>query len=293
VSGDVTPESERRVRGTLAALRGSQSPLILLLGGLLNLAQLLVLQGRLREAAASYEEVVQLTAGHEVLQVTTGGLAYYFGLGDLLREWNKLDEAEHCLTQGMELLKGTRAAFADNVALGFLALARLEQARGEYSRAKAALDTFTQRAQQEHYAAHLVTRGAAVRTQVELAEGNLAAAIRWMEESDLSPTDENLSYLREQEYLTLARVRIAQGRDDPEGPFLQEALSLLKRLQTAAESKARRGSVIEILILQALALDTQGERRAALSTLERVLVLTEPQGYMRLFIDEGPRWPSS
>src|SRR5439155_18066081 len=114
-------------------------------------------------------------------------------------------------------------------------------------------DTFAQMAHQHGFAPILLAQGTAVRTQVELTQGNLAAAMRWAESSRLSTSDE-LSYLHEQQYLTLARVRIAQGRDESRGSLFQDALSLLARLLTDAEPKARMRSVIEILILRALAL---------------------------------------
>jgi len=126
-----------------------------------------------------------------------------------------------------------------------------------------------------------------VQAQVELARRNLAAASRWADASGLSTSDDDLSYLHEREYLTLARVRIAQGRDDPAGPFLQDALHLLQRLLQDAEAKARMGSALEILVLRALAHQAQGDRTAALTTLEQALLLAEPEGYMRLFVDEG------
>jgi LuxR family maltose regulon positive regulatory protein len=103
----------------------------------------------------------------------------------------------------------------------------------------------------------------------------------------LSTADEDLSYSREGEYLTLARVCIAQGRADPAGSFLQDALGLLDRLLSDAEAKARMGSVLEILILRALAFDAEGNRTQALASLERALLLAEPEGYIRLFLDEG------
>jgi LuxR family maltose regulon positive regulatory protein len=92
---------------------------------------------------------------------------------------------------------------------------------------------------------------------------------------------EELSHLREPAYLTLVRVQLATGRTD-------EALQLLQRLQQAAESGGRRGSVIELWMLQALALQVQGNLAQAMLTLTRALSLAEPQGYMRLFLDEGP-----
>ena len=132
-----------------------------------------------------------------------------------------------------------------------------------------------------------MTQSAAVQAQLELAQGNLAAAIRWADSSGLSAEDDDLSYPREGEYLALARVRIAQAREDPEAPLLQDVLHLLDRLLQDAEAKARMSSVLEILMLRALALEAQGNRTSALSTLERALALAEPEGYIRLFVDEG------
>jgi LuxR family maltose regulon positive regulatory protein len=128
---------------------------------------------------------------------------------------------------------------------------------------------------------------AAVRAQLELAQDNLAAAIRWADASGLSVSDEDLLYHREGEYLALSRVRIAHARSDLVTPMLQDILHLLERLLWDAEAKARMGSVLEILIVRVLALDAQGNRISALSTLEQALLLAEPEGYIRLFVDEG------
>src|SRR5947207_7377807 len=103
-----------------------------------------------------------------------------------------------------------------------------------------------------------------------------------------SVDDEQLSYPGEREYLRLARVRIAQGWSDPAGTFLQDALQMLARLLQDAERKARKGSLIEILMLHALALQAQGQQEQALAVLQRVLAMAEPESYMRLFLDEGP-----
>jgi LuxR family maltose regulon positive regulatory protein len=251
------------------------------------LARLHVLQGQLRRAAATYAEALQIATSHEELPFLVDSPACSFGLGDVLREWNQLDEAERYLTQHMDLIKGMPTVDADLVLLGYTTLARLQQARGEYSLALATLAAFTQMAHQRHFFPVLLRRCAAVKAQVELAQGNLTMTMRWAEASGLSVADDDLSYLREREYLTLARVRIAQGREDPAGPFVQDALHLLQRLLQDAETKARMGSALEILVLCALAFHAQGNRAEALSTLERALVLAEPEGYIRLFVDEG------
>jgi LuxR family maltose regulon positive regulatory protein len=120
-----------------------------------------------------------------------------------------------------------------------------------------------------------------------LAQGDLPTALHWAGQSGLSSNDAELPYPREREYLSLVRVRIAQGREDPAGPFLPDALHLLNRLLQEAEAKARMGSALEMLILQALALHAQHERQGALIALQRALTMAGPEGYIRLFVDEG------
>jgi LuxR family transcriptional regulator, maltose regulon positive regulatory protein len=219
--------------------------------------------------------------------VLNSSVPYYFGLGDLLREWNRLDEAERLLLQGMELFSGARSIFADDVWQGYLALARLYQARGEFRQAGAALDTFARLAEARHFIPHLSAQAAAAQAQLDLAQGNLAAAINWADECGLPPNESDLSYPHEREYLILVRVRIVQARNDPAGPMLRDVVRLLDNLLGAAEAKARLGSALEILIVQALALSTQGDRKRALAALERALAHAAPEGYIRLFVDEG------
>ncbi len=270
VSGDVTRAAEQVAVATVAALRASDD-LFALLESITCLARLQGLQGHLHRAASTYGEAKRVLPGQGGLQSLLGSPAYYFGLGDLLRECNELDAAERHLLDGMDLVQGTLTVFADEVTLGYIALARL----------------FTNLASFRHFVPQLLARGKAVRAQVELAQANLAAAIRWADGSGLSLVDEDLSYPREQEYLALARVRIAQGREVLARPFLQEALGLLDRLLQDAEAKARLGSALEILVLRALALQARGDRIGALTTLEHALTRAEPEGYIRLFVDEG------
>ena len=293
VSGDVTPAMERVVASVEAPARASDN-VFAVLKSITLLARQQVLQGRLRQAAATYKQALQLVPGQEGLRVLVGSPSYYFGLGDILREWNDLEAAEHYLADGIDVAgRGALTVDGDVITLGYIAQSRLHQARGEYSQAIATLNTLTQVARQRHFFPLLVAQGKAALVHVELAQGNLAAAIRWLEASGLSVSDD-LSYPREREYLTLARLRIAQGRTDPVGhenlttnSFLQDALYLLNRLLEDAETKARVSSVLEILVLRALAFAVQSKRKEALASLERALLLAEPEGYVRLFIDEG------
>jgi LuxR family maltose regulon positive regulatory protein len=286
VSGEVTSDTEHKIAAAVELIRASEN-LFGIVSSLCLLAWLHILQGRLHQAAATYARVVQVVPRPEVLHIAFSSIFYYFGLGNLLYEWNKLEEAERHFLQGMELVKETRTVEPYVALLGYTTLARLQQARGNTLEALATLDALMHLAEQRHFAAHVMTQGAAVRAQLELAQGNLDAAIRWADTRGLSIEDDDLPYPREGEYLVLVRVRIAQARDDPASPFLQDVLLLLDRLLKDAEEKARLGSVLQILIVQAMALEAQRGWTSTLSTLERVLVLAEPEGYIRLFVDEG------
>jgi LuxR family maltose regulon positive regulatory protein len=286
VSGDVTPDSEREVTDADVLIRSTGNLLAVERSRTLQ-GRFYVLQGRLRQAATVYEQLQQTLPEQAALQTSFGSLFYHFALGDLLREWNDLEAAEQHLLQGMALVNEPLTLEPFVSLLGYSALARLEQARGNSRAALSTLDTLAHVAQLRHFSPHLMTTGAAVRAQLELAQGNLAAALQWANKSELSSEDEDLQYPREGEYLALARVRIAQGRNDPQNPLLQDVLHLLDRLQETAEANARMSSVLEILMLRALAYQVQGDRDVALTTLERVLMLAAPEGYLRLFVDEG------
>ncbi len=285
VDGNMTPATERQVETAAASVRALGN-LPTTMRSISNLARLQLLQGRLHQAAATIEQATQLAPGQGELQALLNGADYYFILGDLLREWNQLNSAEQHLAQGIDLVRETMRADAEMITRGYLSLARLQQACGESPQVLATLDAFAQVAHQHSFAPILLAHEASVRAQMELAQGNLAAAMRWAEARGLSAKDE-LSYLRELEYLTLVRVRIAQGREHPTGPFLSEALVLLERLGEDAEAKMRMRSVLEILLLRALVLDAQGNHAESLNALGRALALAEPEGYIRLFIDEG------
>jgi LuxR family maltose regulon positive regulatory protein len=66
-----------------------------------------------------------------------------------------------------------------------------------------------------------------------------------------------------------------------------QALGLLERLGDLAAVEGRTGSLIEVRVLQALALAAKGEERDGLAVLAEALALAEPEGYTRVFLDEG------
>ena len=126
----------------------------------------------------------------------------------------------------------------------------------------------------------------AIKARIWVAQGRQAEALGWAREQGLS-VDDDLSYLHEYEHVTLARALMARYRNDPDDS-IHEAMRLLGRLLQAAEEGRRAGSVIEILLLLALAHEAMGDIPLALASLARALTLAEPEGYVRIFVDEGP-----
>lgn len=127
---------------------------------------------------------------------------------------------------------------------------------------------------------------AALKVRVWVAQGRLAEARGWVRERGLTVVDD-LDYLREFEHVTLARVLMAEYRRDRADRPILEAMGLLDRLLEAAEEGGRMGVVIEILALQALAHEARGDIPSALVPLSRALTLAKPEGYVRIFVDEG------
>jgi LuxR family transcriptional regulator, maltose regulon positive regulatory protein len=121
---------------------------------------------------------------------------------------------------------------------------------------------------------------------VWIRQGRLAEALRWAHERGLSAGGE-LSYLREFEHITLARLLLARYRNDRGERAQREIGELLDRLERAAQQGGRLGSLIEILVLQALTHQARGDVVRARVPLERALILAEPEGYVRTFVDEG------
>ena len=248
------------------------------LGLSLALADILIAQGRLREAMRTYERGLEVAAGRAPL-VLRGAADMHVGMSELFRERNDLDAARQHLQASTEL--GEHAGLPQNPYRSRVALARIRQAQGDLAGAEDLLRE-AERVYTGDYSPD-VRPVAAVRARVQLAQGRIGDAIAWAHERHLSPTDA-LSYLHEFEHVTLARILLAQ---EAHGPGC-EATRLLERLWAAADDGHRTGSVIEIALLQALDHQAHGDMPAARAALDEALALGEPEGYVRVFLDEGP-----
>jgi len=215
-------------------------------------------------------------------------------LGSIFLEWNDLERAKAALSAGPEQSKLT-----DHMAVQIertIWLVRLKRALGDIA---GALDLIEQAMQAQPISASYF---AALRAQLWLARaesdpGRLADAARWARERRIALDKEDLVpsiiplFSRDIQRLTLARLLIAQRRlsvsSTAAQPDLQPLLRFLDSQLCQAEEKGWITRVIEILILQALAFQAQGNTSQALIPLERALTLAEPEGYVRIFVDES------
>lgn len=250
-----------------------------LIAGAVTLADIRIAQGRLREAMTIYERGLW-RAKKEALR---GAADMHVGMSVLFRERNDLESASRHLLASREL--GDHTGFSQNPHRWRVAMASLREAEGDLAAAVDLLDE-AERVYNGDFSPD-VRPIAALRARVRVAQGDLGAALAWARERSLS-ADDDLSYVREFEHMTLARLLIARHVSEPGGPALHEAARLLDRLFAAAEDGHRTGTVIEILVLRALAQQSRGDVPAALAALEQALTLAEPEGYVRTFVDEGP-----
>ena len=284
VSGDVNAGSERFITSILE--RSREVPNVFTtLRGLLMLAQLHALQGRLHQSEEIYTQAAEALPGPDGAMLLTGSPAYFFGLGDLKREWNCLDEAEKFLAQGVNEV--ARQIFDGYIILdGYQSLARVKQARGDFPGARSTLDEFSQLVYQHHLFEGLLARSRALQARLDLMENNISAALQWVESNGIRVDDE-FSFPREAEFLTLARVLIRTGKDSHKNDPIQNAVQLLDRLQKAARADGRMRSSVEILGLQALAHQALGSSQQAQKSILQAINLAFPEGYIRIFVDEG------
>ncbi len=256
------------------------------LGCALALADIEIAQGRLRDARRIYESGLQLAVDHG-LPTMRGTADMLVGLSELVREQNDLEAAIRYLERSQA--QGEHTGLPQSRYRWYAALAGIRQAEGDLA---GALDLLNEA--ERLYTGDFspdVRPIAARKARLRVAEGSLDAALDWVRGRGLSAEDP-LSYLREYEHVTLARVKLAQHGRNQAGSAIGEVVELLESLLSAAEKGGRTGSVIEILILQAQAFQVLEPGVAnlwpALAPLERALRLAEPEGYVRLFVDEGP-----
>lgn len=260
-----------------------------LVGGAITTADIRLAQGRLSEALGLYEQGLALgtRGGRPVLR---GVADMHTGIGEVRYRRNDLAGATAALQESLRL--GDDLGFPKHPYRVRLLQARVLQAAGDVDGAVRAFDEAEPRYVSDF--SPNVRPIPAQRAATQIAHGRLAEARRWASSVGVGP-DDAVTYLHEYELLTLARLLVAEARAGHGAGHGAEhrdgrvtALALLDRLLAAAEAGNRKGSVLEVAGVQAIARHVAGDADGALESLERAFAIAEPEGYVRVFLDEGP-----
>ncbi len=245
------------------------------------LIEIRLVLGKIQDAIRTFEQLLKMIDDQsEPALFNTADL--YRGISELYLEQGNQEAALQHLQKSKKLGEKTGSPFW--LYQWCIAQARYNKAQGDLDGALVLLDE----AERLYIRSPLpdVRPISALKARIWIIQGKLIEAQLWSREQNLSIDDE-IDYTLEYKHITLARMFIAQYQFSGETCSILEAAGLLERLLQAAEAGGRMGSVLEILVLQALAHQAQGNVAFALESLEHGLNLAESQGYIRIFIDEG------
>lgn len=240
-------------------------------------------QGRLQQTIEICQQQMQLATKSGLSQAgVVGWLLTVWG--EVLAELNDLDGALEKARRGVALFKEG----GDVAMLGwsYLCLMRILFSRGDTTGVEELVQKTEKIGRESDVPPWFRNQVAAWQMRLALAQGKLEAASQWMEARGLNvvgapPPPPEIDYFKLIEYVVLARTLLAQGRPD-------DVAQLLPWLLETAETGGRTSRTIELLLLQALVFHAQGDTNRALAPLERALTLAEPEGFIRIFVDEGP-----
>ena len=250
-----------------------------------NLAGLQIVQGRLCMAWDNYQKILVLSTDSSGRRLPVAGKAL-MGLGELAREWNDLETAAEYLSEAVELL-------SQYVELGvifcYISLARVRHNQGKWESAWELLSKAQQLASESRSIQMDDRLVEVAQAHFWILEGRFEQAHSWAQKRNLS--ENALARIRyeanllgydmlEPEYLSLARLLIAQGKPE-------QALIILAHLHAIDENKGRGRRLVEVLCLQAKANYLKGDINTALSFLQHALTIARPEGFIRSFTDEG------
>ena len=246
------------------------------------LADIQIVQGRLHDAKQTCEQALQLVVHAQDDLNVRGTANLLLSLSEIHRQQGESKTATEYRQQSDALSK--QASNSTYQYRSRLALADRKVSQGAFDEALVYLDDADPWFEQVHLSETRTL--AAIKTTVWIKQGHLDKAQTWVNKQGFS-TDDEPSYLHEFDYLTLARLRIAQHRNSHDADDIQQTVQLLDRLLQLAEVEKRTASVIKILILQTLAKEAQNDITSALRPLTQALTLAQPENYVRIFVDEG------
>jgi LuxR family maltose regulon positive regulatory protein len=263
--------AEEEYRATVS--EGVENPHIVALA-LGHLGGMQMQQGQLRAASETYRQAFRLAEEMGRYSSPFFGISHA-GYGGLLYEWNDLAAAQQQLEEG--IAQGKVWNSWEALLPGYMNLARVKHAQGDWAGAFAALDELVTLIRGTMPAAPLLAESE--RAWLWLRRGHFEAVERWARSVGLNP-QQDITYANENDLLLLARLLIAQNK-------LPAADRLLERLTASTESGGRWTSHLATLLLHAVVFDAQDKTHEAMQLLARALQRAEPEGYIRLFVDLG------
>ena len=251
------------------------------LGCSIALADIRITLGRLRDAAASYDQALRLAT---TIGTAARGVAdMHVGLSQVALERGRLDEARDQLDVARSL--GEEHGLPQYPYRSRTAAAMIAATDGDLTSALA----LVAEAQDVHLGdfSPPVRPLHAVAARLHVRCDDVDAAMRWADDHDVT-VSQDLSYLREFEHVTLAEVLLARHRREGDHAALRDAHHLLERLLEAAQHGGRLATVIDITILQAIAADAHGDVDRSLGLLGHAADLAEPEAQVHAFARHGP-----
>ncbi len=253
-------------------------------GWILATGQLAVARMTIGDLQAAHDGYQQAIAFERDLGLEKLGIAIAAHLGDaeVLREWNRLEEASDEVERSIATLRAiNNPREIGTLLFGLFVQARIRFAEGDIGLAGAIADAAVIEANERQASDWEIKRIEALQARCRIAEDKIEAAAAWAERCQLQADDE-IRFHDEVAYLTLARLYLEQDN-------LGDALLVLENMRRLAASDNRRRRLIEVDILEAMTLDRQGVTDGALDRLAHALVFAESEGFIRIFADEGDR----
>lgn len=260
LKGELT--AARQFYNEAMAISQTSGNIHLTVSAITGLGNVLESENQLHQAAETYQRALQLLSD----QQPPNADQEYLGLARVFYEWNDLDTAEQYGRQSLELARQYDRT-VDRRVICEVFLARLKLARGDIAGAADMIEKADLTARQQNFVKRMPDI-AAVRVLILLRQGHLATAaqLAWQYE------------------LPLAQARVLISQDDP-----SQALSILEPYRQQMEVRGWVDERLKAMVLQALALYEQGDKQQAVHLLGEALTLAEPEGFVRIFLDEGAR----
>ncbi len=284
-TGDLT-EAKSAYQEAIAINRAAGAANVLV-ESLCDLAILQSIEGELQQSISTCHEA--LSFAEEVYERSGRRLSAHghvsIQLCSIFRERNDLDLARQYAEEGLALCE--EWGQAESLMRAYIENAHVLQAYGDSDGSIRSIQKARKLA--SDLSPWYEVRSAAWEAHLRLLQGDLTYALEWFNDQDLIVNDE-IEFQDFETHFPIVRTLIAHGRLIPKSeslPPLNQAIEILERMRSTAESSGAGRYLLEIMILTSVAQDALSETERALSSLNKALTLAEPEAFIRVFVDGG------